>query len=115
MENSLYLVKEPNTHLRDCYFNFCGYSKTEPRHSFGPAIREQYLIHIVLEGEGYYSINEQKYYLKKGQGFVIPPGVSTFYQADEKKSLVVCMVGIKWRTCRILSKRNRCWKGESYL
>ena len=27
MENSLYLVKEPNTHLKDCYFNFCGYSK----------------------------------------------------------------------------------------
>lgn len=38
----------------------------------------------MLEGEGYYSINDQKYFLKKGQGFVIPPGVSTFYQADEK-------------------------------
>ncbi|BDP79011.1 hypothetical protein EfmAA242_32390 (plasmid) [Enterococcus faecium] len=49
MENSIYLVTEPNTQLKDCYFNFCGYSKTEPRHSFGPAIREQYLIHIVLE------------------------------------------------------------------
>lgn len=94
MENSLYLVKEPNTHLRDCYFNFCGYSKTEPRHSFGPAIREQYLIHIVLEGEGYYSINEQKYYLKKGQGFVIPPGVSTFYQADEKNPWSYVWLGL---------------------
>lgn len=94
MENSLYLVKEPNTQLKDCYFNFCGYSKTEPRHSFGPAIREQYLIHIVLEGEGYYSINDQKYYLKKGQGFVIPPGVSTFYQADEKNPWSYVWLGL---------------------
>lgn len=95
MENSLYLVKEPNTQLRDCCFNFCGYSKTEPRHSFGPAIREQYLIHIVVEGEGYYSINDQKYFLKKGQGFLIPPGVSTFYQADEKKPWSYVWLGLR--------------------
>ena len=94
MENSLYLVTEPNPQLKDCYFNFCGYSKTEPRHSFGPAIREQYLIHIVLEGEGYYSINDQKYFLKKGQGFVIPPGVSTFYQADEKNPWSYVWLGL---------------------
>lgn len=94
MENSLYLVKEPNTHLKDCYFNFCGYSKTEPRHSFGPAIRKQYLIHIVLEGQGYYLVNDQKYYLRKGQGFVIPPGISTFYQADENNPWSYVWLGL---------------------
>lgn len=83
MEESLFLLKNPISSHSDCYFSYCGFSKTEPKHSFGPAIRDQFLIHIVLEGEGYYSIKNQKYFLKKGQGFVIPPNVSTFYQASE--------------------------------
>lgn len=82
MEDSLFLLKNPINPHSDCYFAYCGFSKTDPMHSFGPAIRKQFLVHIVLEGEGYYSIKNQKYFLKKGQGFVIPPNVSTFYQAS---------------------------------
>lgn len=94
MEDSMFLLKNPiNTHT-DCYFSYCGFSKTEPKHSFGPAIRNQYLIHIILEGEGYYSVNNQKYYLKQGQGFVIPPGISTFYQSDEKNPWSYVWMGI---------------------
>lgn len=73
MEESIFLLKQPNATISDCYFSYCGFAKTEPKHSFGPAIRDQYLIHIILEGEGYYTIKNQKYYLRKGQGFVIPP------------------------------------------
>ena len=30
--------------------NCCGCSKTEPLHSFGPAVSPHYLIHFVLSG-----------------------------------------------------------------
>lgn len=83
MEKSMFLLKYPQNY-KDLYFSFCGFSQTMPKHSFGPAIRDTYIIHIILEGQGYYSIGNQNYYLKGGQGFIIPPKVSTFYQADNK-------------------------------
>ena len=94
MEESIFLLKQPNATIADCYFSYCGFAKTEPKHSFGPAIRDQYLIHIILEGEGYYTIKNQKYYLRKGQGFVIPPKTSTFYQADEQHPWSYVWMGI---------------------
>ncbi|AYW50953.1 AraC family transcriptional regulator [Tetragenococcus halophilus] len=93
MENAMYLLKQPKNY-EDLYFSFCGFSKTQPKHSFGPAIRDTYLIHIVLEGKGYYSIEKQNYYLKSGQGFVIPPGIPTFYQADNEEPWSYVWMGI---------------------
>lgn len=89
----MYLLKQPKNY-EDLYFSFCGFSKTQPKHSFGPAIRDTYLIHIVLEGKGYYSIEKQNYYLKSGQGFVIPPGIPTFYQADNEEPWSYVWMGI---------------------
>ena len=82
MEHSLTLVKSMQFGQEDCFFAFCGYSKTEAHHSFGPAVRDVYVIHIVLEGRGTYSVGNQRYDLQEGQGFVVPPGQSVFYQAD---------------------------------
>ena len=30
----------------------CGCSKTEPLHSFGPALKPNYVIHFILSGKG---------------------------------------------------------------
>lgn len=94
MEESLFLLKKSKNPYKDCFFSFCGFAKTEPNHSFGPAIRDQYVVHIILDGEGYYSIKNQRYYLQKGMGFVIPPGISTFYQADESNPWSYVWMGI---------------------
>lgn len=84
MEESTYLVKKNHSNLEEFYFSSCGFSQTKPNHSFGPYVREAYLIHIITNGKGYYSIGNTKYFLEKGQGFIIPPGESTYYQADDK-------------------------------
>lgn len=94
MEEAMFLIKPDKKYYKDCFFSFCGYSKTQPKHSFGPSIRDVYLIHIVLEGKGYYSINNQKYYLESGQGFIIPPGVSTFYQANNENPWSYIWLGV---------------------
>jgi AraC-like DNA-binding protein len=62
-----------------------GCEKCAPDHSFGPAIRDHYLIHYIADGEGIYQVGKNTYHLHKGQGFLITPNILTYYQADHKK------------------------------
>lgn len=62
----------------------CGSENCSSNHSYGPAIRDHYLIHYILKGKGFFEVNEKKYMLHKGQGFLICPDIITYYQADEK-------------------------------
>lgn len=61
----------------------CGTQDCHPGHSYGPAVRDHYLIHYILEGKGFYQVDSKTYHLKKGQGFLICPDKITFYQADD--------------------------------
>jgi len=63
---------------------FCGSEDCQPGHSFGPAVRPHYLLHIITEGCGHFTRNDHVYELKKGDAFLIVPLESTFYQADQK-------------------------------
>ncbi|AXG39868.1 AraC family transcriptional regulator (plasmid) [Enterococcus gilvus] len=82
MEQTIFLKKEQHQVTTDLHFDFCGISKTLPFHSFGPAIRQNYILHVVMEGRGTYQVKNQQYHLKKGDLFLIRPGDSTFYLAD---------------------------------
>lgn len=82
MEQTIFLKKEQHQLQTDLHFDFCGISKTLPFHAFGPAIRQNYILHIVMEGKGTYQVKNQQYHLKKGDLFLIRPGDSTFYLAD---------------------------------
>ena len=53
-------------------------------HSFGPAKRSYYLIHYIVSGKGVYQQNGKTHTLQAGDLFLIRPGETTFYQADEK-------------------------------
>lgn len=73
--------------------NCCGCSRTEPLHSFGPALKPYYLIHYVLSGKGILSINGKEYRLEAGHGFLITPEELAFYQSDEKEPWTYVWVG----------------------
>lgn len=75
------------------YVNCCGCSKTEPLHSFGPALKPHYLIHYILNGKGKFSIGEKEYPLEAGYGFLITPEELAFYQADENEPWTYVWVG----------------------
>lgn len=72
-----------NKTFNDFYMLFCGIQDCKPLHSFGPAIKTNYLIHYVLDGKGYYYVGNKKYTVKKGQCFLIYPNTVVFYQADK--------------------------------
>lgn len=68
--------------MEEIKFYFCGHEKCTSSHSFGPAIRTQFLIHFVLNGKGTFTRNNTVYHLKKGQYFLIAPDEITYYEAD---------------------------------
>lgn len=68
----------------DLYYVTKGRERCTPKHSYGPMIREYFLLHIVLDGKGSFHTKNSKYLLEQGQFFMIFPGEQTFYEADEE-------------------------------
>ncbi|HEX7713926.1 MAG TPA: AraC family ligand binding domain-containing protein, partial [Bacillota bacterium] len=60
----------------------CGTEKCAPGHAYGPAVRDHFLIHFVHNGYGFFQAGGRTYHLGQGQGFLICPGIITYYQAD---------------------------------
>lgn len=92
MEDS-YVLQIKERQFSDLYLCFCGYADCSAGHSFGPAVRPNYIIHYITEGRGRYTVDGVRYELEAGQGFLIRPGVQTFYQADESDPWSYLWVG----------------------
>ncbi|HJB83100.1 MAG TPA: AraC family transcriptional regulator [Candidatus Mediterraneibacter intestinavium] len=92
MEDS-YVLQIKERQFSDLYLCFCGYADCSAGHSFGPAVRPNYIIHYITEGRGSYTVDGVRYELEAGQGFLIQPGVQTFYQADESAPWSYLWVG----------------------
>jgi len=88
-----YKLEFVNEQIQGLSVNCCGCSKTEPLHSFGPALKPHFLIHYVLSGKGRFSVENQEYSLEAGSGFLIEPGALVFYEADEKEPWTYVWVG----------------------
>lgn len=92
MEDS-YVLQMKNRKFSDFYLCFCGYAKCSPLHSFGPAVRPNYILHYIVDGKGKFLVNGEEYNLRNGQGFLIEPEVQTFYQADEEVPWTYLWIG----------------------
>ncbi len=69
----------------DIVAHVCGEQKCEPSHTFGPYIREYFLIHYCVSGKGNIVNDGKKYEVNAGELFIICPGQITIYAADEKE------------------------------
>ena len=81
----------------------CGYENCVPGHSYGPILRNGYLIHYILSGSGIYKARGRIFRLKEGDAFLICPGELIYYRADLKTPWSytwIGMQGIKVRTIR---------------
>ncbi|HJA94340.1 MAG TPA: AraC family transcriptional regulator [Candidatus Eisenbergiella merdipullorum] len=64
---------------------YCGSESCTPGHFFGPAVRPHYLIHFIRSGKGTYLRRDEVHELSRGDAFLILPGETTKYIADEKE------------------------------
>lgn len=60
-----------------------GTYKCPPLYSYGPVVRNHYILHYVYSGRGMLTLDKQNYPVESRELFVMPPNVTTFYQADE--------------------------------
>lgn len=60
-----------------------GFEDCLPSHSYGPGIREYYLVHYVSGGKGTFIVNNKRYSVCKNQIFVAPPYTQIQYYADK--------------------------------
>lgn len=71
-----------------------GKEQCQPYHACS-AVREEYIIHFIMSGTGFYSVEGVTYPLSQGQMFLIRPGVPTVYCADLNDPWSYMWIGFK--------------------
>lgn len=80
-------------HYDKCYFlNYNNYDLSlyeigshacPPSYSFGPVVRDHYILHYVINGTGRLYMDGNEFVIKEDQAFIIFPNVLAYYQAEE--------------------------------
>ncbi len=81
-----------------------GWENCAPGHTFGPAIRDYYLIHYVVSGKGTLHSGGRAYPVKAGEIFIIRPREVTTYIADEKDPWYYIWVGFTGQAAERLNE-----------
>jgi len=81
-----------------------GYEQCLSNHVWGPALRDHYLIHFVVAGQGTLRCNQQEYPIRPGQLFIIFPAQVASYQADSNDPWEYNWVGFNGTDARRLVK-----------
>ena len=75
--------------------DFCGFEHCLPRHSYGPHIRQNYVIHVVIDGKGILDFRGKRWNISKDQMFILFPGMESTYYADKEDPWYYCWIGFQ--------------------
>lgn len=95
-----------------------GYEQCSGGHIWGPALRDHYLIHYVVSGNGILRSNGQEYAVSAGMLFIIFPSQVACYQADAHDPWQYSWVGFNGTDARRLvkltglSKDQPVWRSD---
>ncbi|GMK39170.1 AraC family transcriptional regulator [Paenibacillus sp. CCS19] len=89
----------------ELYLTQYGCENCIPGHYHGPAIRSHYLLHYILDGEGFFEVGGTRHTLRKGQGFLICPDVITYYEASKTSPWTYCWFGFDGTIAESLLKQ----------
>lgn len=90
-----YIFSNDFTRNIDAMIYTCGYENCAPGHSYGPVMRNGYLIHYILSGFGLYKARGKLFHLKEGDAFLICPGELIYYEADAKQPWSYTWIGMQ--------------------
>jgi len=75
--------KQSNTENLEVTVFSCGHEYCQPGHTWGPGVRDHYLIHLVVAGKGHYHTGDTTFALQQGDLFLAKPNQLVTYTADE--------------------------------
>lgn len=78
----------------DINIDFSGREACAPNYSYGPSVRDNYVIHYILNGKGQLNIDDFSFSLSAGDIFILPKNLVTFYQADKEDPWDYIWVGL---------------------
>lgn len=81
---SVHIPLENKLGHKDLYPLYYGHERCLPGKSFGPAVREKYLLHYIVSGAGVFYRNGVAYPVRAGEAFLIFPHEVTVYTADRE-------------------------------
>lgn len=84
----------------------CGVQKCGPCHSWGPAVRDHYLIHCIVSGHGIFSCLGKQYRLSAGDAFIVVPERIASYSADRDDPWEYCWVGFNGADAKRLMEQT---------
>ena len=84
---SFIAVDAQNDYLSLCH---CGTDTCRPGMSVGPIVKNFYLVHYILTGKGYYTVGNRRHSLGPGDAFIIRPGKTVVYTADQEDPWKYC-------------------------
>lgn len=90
-----YIFSNDFTRNIDAMIYTCGYENCDPGHSYGPVMRNGYLIHYILSGCGIYKARGKIFHLKEGDAFLICPEELIYYEADRKQPWSYTWIGMQ--------------------
>lgn len=96
----------------DLQVDHYGAESCDKNYSFGPSIRENYVLHFITEGKGMFTIDGKTASLKEGDLFLLPKDKVTFYQADSQYPWSYIWVGFSGS--RVDSLLRQTQLSESY-
>ncbi len=85
----------------------CGYGHTKKNHSVGPQIRNEYILHYVEYGKGYYEVGGKTYTVNKGSIFAIFPGEIIKYYSDSKNPWTNCWINFVGKDAEAFLARTK--------
>ena len=77
----------------DLSFVQAGFHHTNRGYSFGPMIRDHFLIHFISSGEGILELHNRRYSVKAGNCFLIYPHQISYYQSSTTNPLKYMWLG----------------------
>ncbi|HFI2472755.1 TPA: AraC family ligand binding domain-containing protein [Streptococcus suis] len=105
--NILNIYNEFDSHNFDLNVDHYGAEQCDSGYSFGPTIRENYVLHFITNGKGKITIDGETTNLQAGDLFVLPKNQSIFYQADENEPWTYTWVGFSGSRAETILSQTR--------